>query len=207
MSSSLSHLITLTMSVMWVARLTLASSRCERSPSPVMVGVNTLWPRFSSRSDTRRQHQPPCQAPCTSTKVLALVCACAVAASRSCRRRHGARRHPPRTVRRVEFVVSLRHCSPPHRFTTPAAESRPAIPARRPSRRGRRRWSRRSSTILSALHSASALSNAGCGYFARADVGLLRHLLARAGELDRLQRDAVRLRRQSSNRPRRGPSR
>jgi len=26
----------------------------------------------------RRQHQPPCQAPCTSTKVFPPVCACAV---------------------------------------------------------------------------------------------------------------------------------
>src|SRR5467141_1247855 len=39
--------------------------------------------------------------------------------------------------------------------------------------------------VLSALHSASALSKAGCGYFAARDIGLLRHLLARAGELDR----------------------
>jgi hypothetical protein len=33
--------------------------RCERSPTPVSVGVNTLWPCCSSKSDTRRQHQPP----------------------------------------------------------------------------------------------------------------------------------------------------
>src|SRR5262245_53252229 len=52
--------------------------RCERSPTPVRVGVNTLWPRFCRRSATRRQHQPPCQAPCTSTKVFgAPVCAAA----------------------------------------------------------------------------------------------------------------------------------
>src|SRR5215510_14626259 len=52
--------------------------RCERSPTPVRVGVNTLCPRFCRRSATRRQHQPPCQAPCTSTKVLgAPVCAAA----------------------------------------------------------------------------------------------------------------------------------
>jgi hypothetical protein len=69
--------MTLTMSVTWVARFTLSSRRCARSPKPVMVGENTLWLRFSSRSDTRRQHQPPCQAPCTSTKVLAFVCAIA----------------------------------------------------------------------------------------------------------------------------------
>jgi hypothetical protein len=38
--------------------------------------VNTLWPCCSSKFDTRRQHQPPCQAPCTSTKVLrCAVCA------------------------------------------------------------------------------------------------------------------------------------
>src|SRR5262249_3339475 len=52
--------------------------RCERSPTPVRVGVNTLCPRFCRRSATRRQHQPPCQAPCTSTKVFgAPVCAAA----------------------------------------------------------------------------------------------------------------------------------
>ena len=50
----------------------------ERSPSPVIVGANTLCPFFSSRSETRRQHQPPCHAPCTSTKVFPPVGACAV---------------------------------------------------------------------------------------------------------------------------------
>src|SRR6266852_818133 len=64
------------MSVTWVARFTLPSRRCERSPRPVIVGANTLWPRACRRSETRRQHQPPCQAPCTSTKVLP---ACAAA--------------------------------------------------------------------------------------------------------------------------------
>src|SRR5262245_30573234 len=50
--------------------------RCERSPTPVRVGVNTLCPPFCRRSATRRQHQPPCQAPCTRTKVFgAPVCA------------------------------------------------------------------------------------------------------------------------------------
>src|SRR5947209_13502578 len=50
--------------------------RCERSPTPVRVGVNTSCPRFCRRSATRRQHQPPCQAPCTRTKVFgAAVCA------------------------------------------------------------------------------------------------------------------------------------
>src|SRR5262245_35158333 len=81
MSLRPSHLITLTMSVMWVARLILGSIRWLRSPSPVIVGVNTLWPFFSRRSVTRRQHQPPCQAPCTSTKVFTAPCACAVVAS------------------------------------------------------------------------------------------------------------------------------
>ena len=66
------------MSVMWVSRSTSLLRRCERSPTPVSVGENTLWPFFSRRSDTRRQHQPPCQAPCTSTNVFgALVCAIA----------------------------------------------------------------------------------------------------------------------------------
>src|SRR5262245_55219654 len=74
----LSHLMTLTISLTWVARFTLPSMRCERSHNPVIVGVNTLCPSFCRRSATRRQHQPPCQAPCTSTKVFgALVCAAA----------------------------------------------------------------------------------------------------------------------------------
>src|SRR5262249_38350015 len=67
--------MTLTMSVMWVVRLTFSSSKCERSPSPVNVGVYTLCPSFSSRSLTRRQHHPPCHEPCTSTKVLGAACA------------------------------------------------------------------------------------------------------------------------------------
>src|SRR5712691_4174840 len=76
MSLRLSHLMTLTISRTWVARFTLPSMRCERSPTPVRVGVNTLCPRFCRRSATRRQHQPPCQAPCTRIKVFgAPVCA------------------------------------------------------------------------------------------------------------------------------------
>src|SRR6516164_5084131 len=73
-----SHLITLTMSVMCVSRTISLLMRCERSPTPVRVGVNTLCPPFCRRSATRRQHQPPCQAPCRSTKVFAApVCAAA----------------------------------------------------------------------------------------------------------------------------------
>src|SRR5262249_6875637 len=73
-----SHLITLTMSVMCVSRTISLLMRCERSPTPVRVGVNTLCPPYCRRSATRRQHQPPCQAPCTRTKVFgALVCAAA----------------------------------------------------------------------------------------------------------------------------------
>src|SRR6516162_791882 len=76
MSLRSSHLMTLTTSVMCVSRLISLLMRCERSPTPVSVGVNTLWPCCSSKSDTRRQHQPPCHAPCTSTKVLrCAVCA------------------------------------------------------------------------------------------------------------------------------------
>src|SRR5712691_789771 len=70
MSRRSSYLTTLTMSAMWVSRLIAPLIRCERSPSPVSVGVNTVWPCARKRSATRRQHQPPCQAPCTSTKVL-----------------------------------------------------------------------------------------------------------------------------------------
>src|ERR1041384_5510128 len=72
MSLRPSHWIRLTTSVTWVERLTFGPIRWLRSPTPVSVGVNTLWPCFSSRSDTRRQHQPPCQAPCTRTKVWAI---------------------------------------------------------------------------------------------------------------------------------------
>src|SRR4030081_3871595 len=46
-----------------------------------MVGANTLCPFFSRRSATRRQHQPPCQAPCTSTKVLRACASAGVAPS------------------------------------------------------------------------------------------------------------------------------
>ena len=60
---SRSHLSRLTTSVTWVETLMPLASRCERSPSPVSVGVNTLCPLAASRSATRRQHQPPCQAP------------------------------------------------------------------------------------------------------------------------------------------------
>src|SRR5262245_38874847 len=81
MSRRSSHLIRLTMSAMWVSRLMSLLMRCERSPTPVSVGANTLWPFFSSRSATRRQHQPPCQAPCTSTKVLRACASAGVAPS------------------------------------------------------------------------------------------------------------------------------
>src|SRR6476619_5564351 len=47
----------------------LGESRCERSPTPVKVGANTRWPCAVRRSRTRCQHQPPCQAPWTSTNV------------------------------------------------------------------------------------------------------------------------------------------
>src|SRR3954454_3309999 len=72
-----SYLIRLTTSVTWVSRSTAGVRRWTRSPRPVSVGVKTLWPCFSSRSATRRQHQPPCQEPCTSTKVRGSACACA----------------------------------------------------------------------------------------------------------------------------------
>ena len=37
------------------------------SAKPVRVGANTSWPAACKRGITRRQHQAPCQAPCTST--------------------------------------------------------------------------------------------------------------------------------------------
>src|ERR1035441_1737356 len=63
-------MITFAMSVICVVRSIVGLIRCERSPRPVSVGVNTLCPLAVRRSATRRQHQPPCQAPCTRTKVL-----------------------------------------------------------------------------------------------------------------------------------------
>src|SRR5450759_4319871 len=51
--------MTLTTSIMWVSRLMSRLIKCERSPRPVNVGVNTLCPFRSSRSDTRLQHHPP----------------------------------------------------------------------------------------------------------------------------------------------------
>src|ERR1051326_3692900 len=54
---------------MWVSRWMSGESRCERSPSPVSVGVNTSCPSRAKSRATRRQHHAPCQAPCTRTKV------------------------------------------------------------------------------------------------------------------------------------------
>src|ERR1700754_3978427 len=53
---------------MWVSNPTSGLIRCWRSPSPVSVGVKTSCPNALSKGDTRFQHQPPCQAPWTSTK-------------------------------------------------------------------------------------------------------------------------------------------
>src|SRR5262245_54087831 len=58
---------------MCVVRSMPAASRCERSARPVSVGVNTSWPCARNSRATRCQHQPPCQAPCTSTKVCDLI--------------------------------------------------------------------------------------------------------------------------------------
>src|ERR1700678_4713010 len=56
------------MSVIWVSRLMLGLIKCERSPSPVSVGVKTSWPALRSASAFSLQHQPPIQAPWTRTK-------------------------------------------------------------------------------------------------------------------------------------------
>src|SRR5215831_19590474 len=75
MSLRSSHLMTLTISVTWVSRLMSLLNRWERSPRPVRVGENTLWPFFSRRSATRRQYQAPTHAPWISTNVLLADCA------------------------------------------------------------------------------------------------------------------------------------
>ncbi len=102
------------MSVMCVVRLTSLLIRCEQAPSPVMVGVNTLWPFFSSRSDTRRQHQPPCQAPCTSTKVFRAPCAAAGRAPVAASAPAAIAPTVIRQARRGAWFRSLvRHCNCP----------------------------------------------------------------------------------------------
>src|SRR5580704_17678080 len=63
------HFISLTTSRMWVSTSIVGDNRCERSATPVSVGVNTSWPAPLSSRATRRQHQAPCQAPCTRTNV------------------------------------------------------------------------------------------------------------------------------------------
>src|SRR6476619_4695109 len=103
--------MTLTTSVMWVVRLTFSSSRCERSPSPVNVGANTLWPSFSSRSLTRRQHHPPCHEPCTSTKVLGAACAFAEPPNAVAPKPATPGRQ--RSAARERTPLSVRHCLPP----------------------------------------------------------------------------------------------
>src|SRR6266542_5960851 len=70
-----SHLSTLAMSVMKTSRSMDLDNRCERSPSPVCVGASTVWPRPRRIDATLLQHQPPCQAPCTSTKVFDVTAA------------------------------------------------------------------------------------------------------------------------------------
>src|SRR5437773_514134 len=94
--------MTLTMSVMCMSRSTSRLIRCDRSPRPVSVGVKTLWPRRSRRSETRRQHQPPCEAPCTSTKVWRRAAAgCAFASTASAA-------PPASSARRVGFIAGRR---------------------------------------------------------------------------------------------------
>src|SRR3569833_882013 len=66
------NLISPATSAMWVERLTLGLSRWERSHSPVSVGAMTTRPRTNSRTHTRTQHHPPCQAPWTSRNVVGL---------------------------------------------------------------------------------------------------------------------------------------
>src|ERR1700722_14510104 len=70
MSFRSSHLIRLTTSLTRVVRLTPLVKRCDRPHSPVNHSAQTLGPLLPSASTTRRQHQPPCQVPCTSTKVF-----------------------------------------------------------------------------------------------------------------------------------------
>ena len=52
------------------------SMRCARwafSPRPLRVGTNTSAPVLRSNGVTLFQHQPPCHAPWTNTKVAILL--------------------------------------------------------------------------------------------------------------------------------------
>src|SRR5206468_2397147 len=66
-SKGSSHRIEFTTSRMCVSRLTSRDRRCERSPTPVSVGVNTSWPWACNSLRTRFQHQLPCHAPWVRT--------------------------------------------------------------------------------------------------------------------------------------------
>ena len=81
---------------MCVSTLIDGLSRCERSPTPVSVGVNTSWPSFANSRATRRQHHAPCQAPCTRTKVAMGVSPC----SRHCEGEATKQSSGPRSYRK-----------------------------------------------------------------------------------------------------------
>src|SRR5674476_633140 len=101
--------MTLTMSVMCVSRPTSAVSRCDRSPSPVSVGVSTRCPAAVSRSATYRQHQPPCHAPWTRTKSV---------------------------MRRILLLVSHSHARPVSRASLPVRATGPGQGLRYDASRG-----------------------------------------------------------------------
>src|SRR6185295_15236764 len=187
MSLSSSHLITLTTSVTWVARWMSLLMRCERSPSPVMVGAYALWPLASSRSATRRQHQPPWQAPCTSTNVFGAFGAWALVSSAVIMRPPAAR--APRTARRECLAARVIRSG---RFQQLFREPIRRIDHHVMAGSGDlERLPRRIGFALGQRLVEGRLRILGCS-----DVGLLRDLVACAGELDRLRWDAVGLRRQ-----------
>lgn len=45
----------------------------NKHPSPVSVGVYTLYPAARSIGAKKRQHHPPCPVPCTRTKVVVIA--------------------------------------------------------------------------------------------------------------------------------------
>src|SRR5690606_5514518 len=65
-----SNLSTLQMSRTWQALPASRLIRCSRSPKPVKVGVQTLWPLASKISRTYFHVQPPIPPPCNSTKLV-----------------------------------------------------------------------------------------------------------------------------------------
>ena len=107
------------MSVMWVSRFMAVLRRCDRSPRPVSVGVNTLWP---SRSAGRRR---------------------AASTSRRARRRARGQRSSRGVSAIKTSPLPLRACEPASVRVDGVGEPFEQEHTHRGYRAGGNRWSRR----------------------------------------------------------------